>query len=546
MRRPSQTAALALILAAVVATSARAKDIALVLGTDRYATLDRLARGSAVVEAADVLAARGFEVFALPDGTAPATAETLAAFLAAAPGAERIVVALSGRFVTDGRLAWLLTSDAAAPGLLSLGDRAVSVDALLAVLARAPGRALLLLATDSADGAHADPWLRFGLPPIDAPQGVTVVTGGPRDMAAFIADTLTTPGTDLAAAIAGSGRIEAAGFLPTPFVFLPAPPTETAPDRTATAEEDALWSGVVALDTSEAYRNYLNAYPAGRFAAEARAAIDARLAEPNREARLAEEGLALSRDAIRDIQRDLTLLGFAARGIDGIFGPATRGAITAWQQQEGFSQTGYLAAEQITRLDAQAARRSAQIEAEAARAAQIAAAADRAFWDATGARGDVAGFVAYLDRYPEGLFASTAQAGLTRIEEAQTAVDRAAWAAATAADTPEAYAAYLGDYPDGAFRTEAETRARDLAAAADRLDAPRLTEEALNLDPDTLRAAEQRLDALGLAPGEVDGQLDLAARRAIRAFQRQSGLPQTGFLDATTLDRLDSDIPLGP
>ena len=551
MRHPLTLAALALIL---TAAAARAEDIALVLGTDRYATLDRLPRGTAIVEAAAALSAQGVRVFALPDGTATGTAATLADFLAAAPGADRIVVALSGRFVTDGRLNWLLTADAAEPGLLSLGNRAVSVEALITVLARAQGRALLLLATDATDGAAADPWLRFGLSPFDPPQGVTVLTGAPRDIAGLIAGALATPGTDLAAALAASGTIAATGFLPSPFVFLPAgrssvPLAPTAPAKTASAEEQALWTGVLALDTPEAYQSYLDAYPAGQFAADARAAIAARLAEPNRDARLAEEALTLSRNAIRDIQRDLTLLGFDTRGIDGIFGPASRGAITAWQQQEGFAQTGYLTAEQITRLDAQAARRATQREAEAARLAEIAAAADRAFWDETGARGDEAGLVAYLERYPEGLVATTASAELARIEALRRTADRAAWDRARTADTIPAYRAYLRNLPDGAFRDEAEDRLSDLLAeseTADRLADVRNSEEALDLSAQQLRDAERRLDRLGLNPGPVDGQLDLAARRAIRAFQRQNGLTATGFLDAATLDRLMAETRPAP
>jgi peptidoglycan hydrolase-like protein with peptidoglycan-binding domain len=546
MHRLLTIAALALMLPPL---AARADDVALVLGIERYAALDRLPRGTEVVEAAETLAAQGFRVFAQSGGTAAETAETLADFLAAAPDASRIVIVLSGHFITDGRLTWLLTADATAPELPMLGDRAVSVDALLSVLAHAQGGALLLLATDPSDRTATGPWVRFGLPSIDPPQGVTLLSGSPRDVADFIADTLAAPGTDLSAALSGSDRILATGFLPDPFVFLPAAAGTATANPAPGAEEEALWSGVLALDTDEAYRNYLDAYPRGRFAAEARAAIAAHLAEPDRIARLAEDALALSRDDIRAIQRDLTLLGFATRGIDGIPGPATRAAVTAWQQQEGFPQTGYLTGEQITRLDAQAARRSAQIEAEAAIAAEIAAAADRAFWDETGARGDEAGLAAYLERYPDGIFATTASAELDRMAQARRLADRAAWDSARLADTAEAYDAYLREYPAGLFRQEAQDRLRDLADAAeiaDRLASARSTEEALNLDTDALRRAEARLAELGLNPGAVDGRIELASRRAVRAFQRDSGLPPTGFLDRATLDRLFAGLPPAP
>jgi len=550
MRRLILTTALAVALSS---TALRAEDLALLLGNDRYETLPRMARGTEVTDAAAALEQMGFRVIALPNGRASNTAAALAEFAAAAPEADRILVALSGRFVTDGRRTWLLTADAPEPGLLSLGDRAVSVDSLLTVMAGAQGRAVMLLGDAGEDDA-IDPWLRAGIATIAPPQGVTLLWGGPRNVAEFITDALAVPGADLTAAATRSGRFVAAGFLPAGLTFLPAdhqvdpPEAPLAIDEAALAEEQALWTGVVALDTADAYRNYLNAYPRGRFAAEAEEALAAILAEPNRNARLAEEALDLSRDARRDIQRNLTLLGFETRGIDGIFGQATRGAITAWQQQNGYPQTSYLTAEQINRLDAQAARRAAQLEAEAARQAEIAVAADRAFWEETGARGDEAGLRAYLARYPDGRFAQTATEALAAIEaekrEAAEGADRAAWDRAREADTVLSYGAYLRDFPDGAFREEAEARLSELTQdneLAGRVAAARSAEQALGLNSATLRIVEARLDQLGLDPGTVDGELDRDSRRAIRNYQRDRGLAVTGFLDEATLVRLLAD-----
>jgi peptidoglycan hydrolase-like protein with peptidoglycan-binding domain len=550
MRRLILTAALAV---ALTPAALRAEDLALLLGNDRYETLPRMARGTEVTDAAAALEQMGFRVIALPNGRAANTAAALADFVAAAPEAERILVALSGRFVTDGARIWLLTADAPQPGLMTLGDRAVSVDSLLAVMAGAQGRAVMLLG-DTGESVAIDPWLNAGLAEIAPPQGVTLIVGGPRIVAEFITDVVAVPGADLTGEIARSGRVEAAGFLPAGLTFLPAgheadpPEAPIAVDDAALAEEQALWTGVVALDTADAYRNYLNAYPRGQFAAEAEEALAAILAEPNRNARLAEEALDLSRDARRDIQRNLTLLGFETRGIDGIFGQATRGAITAWQQQNGYPQTSYLTSEQINRLDAQAARRAAQLEAEAARAAEIAAAADRAFWEETGARGDEAGLRAYLARYPDGRFAQTATEALAAIEaekrEAAEGADRAAWDRAREVDTVLAYGAYLRDFPEGAFREEAEARLSELTQdneLAGRVAEARATEQALALNSATLRIVEARLDQLGLDPGVVDGQLDRDSRRAIRNYQRDRGLGVTGFLDEATLVRLLAD-----
>jgi peptidoglycan hydrolase-like protein with peptidoglycan-binding domain len=555
MRRLITTTSLALVL---MATDLRAEDVALLLGIDRYESLDRLSRGTEITDYEQDLARMGFRVISLPNGRSAATAEALAEFAAAAPEADRIFVALAGRFVNDGRRNWLLTADATDPTLLSLGDEAVSVDSLLSILDGAQGKAILLVGRDADDEGDLDPWLRRGIAGPTAPQGVTILQGGPRVVAEFIDYGIAVPGADLPDFVRQSGLIAASGFFPDGYTFLPpdhaeVPLAPTPSDETDIAAERALWEGVVALDTVAAYRNYLSSYPRGEFATQAEEAIAAIIAEPNRDARMAEESLDLSRDARRDIQRNLTLLGFETRGIDGIFGAATRGAITAWQQENGFRQTGYLTAEQINRLDAQAARRAVQLEAEAARQAQIAAAADRAFWDETGARGDEAGLRAYLERYPDGLFSETATEELAGIEalnrDRAAAADRAAWDSARQTDTVSAYRAYLREQPQGAFQGEAEARIQQLQQEVELADTARdaqVAENALGLNRPTIRLVEAKLAQLDYDPGEVNGEIDGNTRRAIRNYQRDRGLPVTGFLNEATLVRLLADVVAAP
>ncbi len=533
---------------ALVPGAAWAEDVALILGSGAYETLEPLRGAAAVADAAPGLADLGFEVIAVPNGSDAETAAALQQFSAALPDAERIVVALSGRFATDGSRTWFLTAESATPGILSLGSGAVPVESLLTILSRAQGRALLILSTDPDGDTVYDPWLREGIGALDIPQGVTVLRGAPGKVAAFMKNELVVPQGDLGALVTRNGDLQAQGFLPQQFLFMPDRPEETGPVDPVEAPvvnpavERALWEGTVALDTVEAYRTYIARFPEGAHVAEAQAAIRAIQTEPNRQDRLAEEALNLTRDQRRDIQQNLTLLEFNTRGIDGIFGAATRSAITNWQQQNGYAQTSYLTAEQISRLDAQAARRSAQIEAEAARQQQIAAAADRAFWDETGAHGDEAGLRAYLDRYPDGLFAATATRQLETIEankrqEAQAA-DRAAWDAARGTDTIRAYRIYLRDFPQGAFVSDAQARIDRLVAAdenAANQQGAAATEAALGIGPANLRRIERRLDQLGLEPGTVDGVFDDDTRRALRNYQRDRGLNATGYLDEQTV-----------
>jgi peptidoglycan hydrolase-like protein with peptidoglycan-binding domain len=373
-------------------------------------------------------------------------------------------------------------------------------------------------------------------------------------VAAFLAEDLTVPSGDLGAIVTGNGRLRAQGFLPPDFIFMPPAPATEVPEAPALnpAVERALWEGTVALDTVAAYRAYLERFPDGVHADEARAAIRAIESEPNRDDRLAEEALNLTRDQRREIQENLTLLGFDTRGIDGIFGDATRSAITSWQQENGYPQTSYLTAEQVVRLDAQAARRAAQLEAEAARQQQIAEAADRAFWDDTGAQGDEAGLRAYLDRYPDGLYADTANRQLATIEankRAQAAAaDRAAWDTAREADTIRAYRLYLRDFPEGAFATDAKARIDTLAAEVDNAasqQAARTSEAALDLSAINKRRIEASLATLGLEPGPVDGVFDDNTRNALRIYQRDRGLTVSGYVDEATVVRLFADAISG-
>lgn len=531
-----------------------AEDIALLLGTERYEQLDRLPRGAAVARSAEGIMALGFRVTALPNGRADTTAAALATFMAQLPEAERVIVALSGRFATDGSRTWLLTAESATPTILTLGDNAVSVDSVLAVLSRFPGRALLLIGHDEDATEVLDPWLAEGIGQLEVPQGVTVLTGEPVDIAAFMDSELAEPLGDLYALVADNGTLTPAGFLLPGFVFMPdelaAAPVVILPPVADTAAEDALWQGAVALDTVAAYRNYLSRFPLGRYAERAEESISAIVSEPNRDARLAEEALNLSRAQRRSVQQSLAILAFDPRGIDGIFGDGTRRAIANWQQVNGYPQTTYLTLEQINRLDAQGSRRAAEIEAEAERQRAEALRLDRVYWDETGARGDVAGLRAYLNRYPAGQFAEAAADRLALIDQQARLSDDAAFDVAREIGTIEAFRRYLRDYPNGASQRDAEQMIERLSAPApqpevevDRTarEQARAEENALGLNALTARMVESRLEQMGLNVGTVDGDFDRATRRAISRYQEARNMPVTGFLTQSTLVLLLAD-----
>ena len=57
-----------------------------------------------------------------------------------------------------------------------------------------------------------------------------------------------------------------------------------------------------------------------------------------------------------------------------------------------------------------------------------------------------------------------------------------------------------------------------------------------------MKAVEEALKTKGYQVGRVDGVADDTARKAIRSFQKDSGLPITGTIDQRTADKLDVRI----
>jgi hypothetical protein len=205
---------LATVFLSSLGSTGWADDLAMVLGTGAYDNLPDIRSGGEVADAVDGLLSLGFNVQALEDGSAEAVARTLRDFMAEVGEAERLLVVLSGHFVTDGTRTWYLTREASEPRLMGLGGtaRALPVESVLQVMARLPSRAVLLMGVAEPEEAVVyDPWLRAGLGDLDVPQGVTVLTGTPGEAANFLADELSMPRGDLSRLVAENGRIDAEG-----------------------------------------------------------------------------------------------------------------------------------------------------------------------------------------------------------------------------------------------------------------------------------------------------------------------------------------------
>ena len=536
-----QTLLKAASLAVVFATSALADGAALFLGNENYASLSDLRRGDEIANLTTRFEGLGFEVQSLADGDADETYAALGLFEAAANRSGRLIVVLAGRFVHTSQDTYFLPTDASASNLTEVSRNAVALSQVLPILERTPGRAILGLATDSQAGAFS-PNLANGLGNFDIPQGVTVVTGAPRTLRQAIKRIAAEPGTPLSE-IADFRGITVDGYLATDQVFVADAPVEAPPAPTVSEGTDRLadllaWREADRLGTVEAYEGYLSSYPSGQFADRARDRINDAQNTPEVIAEQTEESLNLTRDQRREIQRDLSLLDYNTRGIDGIFGRGTRAAISSWQGQNNYGTTGFLSADQITRLDAQAERRAAELEEEAEQRRLERLAQDQAFWEETGAQGDEAGYRAYLNRYPDGEFADTAREELDAIERQKRAEtnsrDRQLWDEASQENTIQSYRDYLVLAPNGAFRDEASNRIEELEEASRQsgtLQKAIAEENALGLSQSTRRVIESRLERLGLKPGRVDGTFDDDTRRAIRRYQSARNLDETGYLN---------------
>ncbi len=470
-----------------LSTSAFADDAAVLIGVERYDEFRRVSDGTDLLSSADELRDGGYRVATLSNGTAADMRRVLGRLAEDALGADRLVVGLSGRFATNEDRTWFLGKDSDVPAPFGL-EGAVSVDTVLDVLARAPGQAVLVLGYDQDGFGSFGRYMREGVGRLDVPQGVTVIYGEPDRIEDLLTDAVAEPGADIMDYVRNNRRLNILGFQPQSLVLQP---DGAVPQPALPQVDPALraWNTARATNTADAYRDFIFAHPRSEFAEEARTRLDAIENDPVRLAEQAEDALNLSRNERRTIQSNLTLLGFDTRGVDGIFGRGSRTAIRNWQQQNGFQQTSFLDAVQINRLDAQASRRAAEIEAEEERAREEALRLDRDYWEETGATGTDAGYRAYLQRYPDGAFADQAREALAEDDNA-----------------------------------EAQAR-----------------EDALNINPTLRRLIESRLASLGFNPGPIDGRFDANTRRAIAEYQSRRSLRSTGYIDQPTLARLLAD-----
>jgi peptidoglycan hydrolase-like protein with peptidoglycan-binding domain len=246
-------------------------------------------------------------------------------------------------------------------------------------------------------------------------------------------------------------------------------------------------------------------------------------------ARADEAALGLAPLDRQHVQVALNAIGFSVdgfdgtAGIDGDFGPLTRGAIAAWQKAEGDAATGFLTAIQERRL----LRDNARVIADFDVMRDLPAAE----------RNETALGLAPLDRQHVQValaalgFDAGAADSLFGIRSRQMI---AAWQTVHG----EAPSGFLT--ADQVRRLLGDPAVGKAIAAFDATD-PQLAqprEAALNLGVRDRRHVQVALQALGFATDGTDGMLGPQSRQAIAAWQKSRQKPASGYLDADTLRAL--------
>ncbi|NSX54969.1 peptidoglycan-binding domain-containing protein [Parasulfitobacter algicola] len=534
---------LSTFIASVGVVPAFAQDVALVIGNRSYDDAPRVSDASKVRETADLLEDDGFTVLYGRDLTAVEMQNLSDKMFdeVSLGDPSRLLVFLAGHVVMWQDDAYLLGTDANDITSVNIGRNALPIAPLMDLISARQGSAVVMLSP--SDNAPTGPRLLGKLEEMwTFPQGVTYASGDVDGLNETL-ETLLSGRSYSDMAVTAPDGVLVRGFMTYQSGF--AQNEEGQSDVSSASAEDGYWKATQDLGTEDSYRAYLRAYPRGQYVDDANRQIVALRGDPERGARQTEEALELSRDDRRQIQRDLTLLEYDTRGIDGIFGPGTRGAITKWQRENGYEASSYITRPQIVAMRAQAQERAAVLEEEARRRQEEQDREDRAYWERTGTSGDEDDLRAYVERYPDGIYSDQAREQLEEYEAEKRAEakgeEREYWDQVKERNSVEAYREYLQRYPDGSFVPVAEASITELQSDDRNSDAvaqARAEEGRIAGNQIARLLAEQGLAANGTDPGRIDGRFTDKTRRAIRQFQRARNIEVTGYISQETAVQL--------
>lgn len=120
-------------------------------------------------------------------------------------------------------------------------------------------------------------------------------------------------------------------------------------------QDRAAFSQAQSRNTIRGYESYLQQFPKGLYAEQARDQIERLGGSTNNsqggsDVVQGNDTSGLTRQQRINVQRQLNALGYSTNGADGNFGPGTRRAIALWQRDRGYSQTGSLSTAQANEI----------------------------------------------------------------------------------------------------------------------------------------------------------------------------------------------------
>lgn len=264
----------------------------------------------------------------------------------------------------------------------------------------------------------------------------------------------------------------------------------------------------------------------------------------------AEDGLSA---LVERLQRNLRAAGHDPGSIDGALGPATRAAIRAYQREIGVPVNGRVREAWVQRLHQQlnpptpAARtaRTAPATSETARILRLQASLTVLGYDTRGVDGVVGpatreairGFQQDQNIRVDGnasmALSNRVERALTRYVQQQLSrlgFDPGPIDGILGDNTQMAITAFERQQGLPVSGQISPTLAAQLDAAQSSPAAPEPPAATVLTNTQAVRAAQTHLHTLGLEPGPIDGQFGPNTRQALRRFQEQQGLAETGEL----------------
>ncbi len=410
---------LAALILASAADAAVEHRVALVIGNSAYRFTPHLPNPTNDADGvAAALQRLGFEVSKGIDLDRAETELIIREFARKLPGADVALFFYAGHGMQVARENYLIPVDARLTDETDLHFEATDLNLVLGLMEREPRVNLVFLdacrdnplsqTLARSMGATRSVAVGRGLALVDAQAGSMVVYATEPDKVALDGDGphspftaallnhMETPGlsiSDMMIRVRNDVKVSTHGqqvpredsSLTSSFYFQPAaavatvepPASPAAPVAAAPAvDKEVVFCDSIKDSASPApFEAYLAQFPDGTFASLARLRLQELAAKPAESAAAEqvaalppaasaepapeqiERGIGLTRQGRSRVQLDLTLLGYGTGGSDGVLGPKSRAAISAWQADRGETATGYLtAAQHAALLDAAAPR----------------------------------------------------------------------------------------------------------------------------------------------------------------------------------------------